>query len=234
MTKAILFDLDGTLLPMDQEVFVRDYLGRMAAFLAPHGYDPQSLIKAVWAGTGAMVKNDGKALNEDVFWYVFNSILGRDAKQDLALFEEFYRTEFQKAKDSCGFNPAAVEAIRQIKAMGYRLILATNPLFPAIATYSRARWAGLNPEDFELVTTYENSRFCKPNPDYYREILGKIALDGSQCLMVGNDVGEDMVAQKLGMKTFLLTDCLINKTAEDITQYPHGSFPELLHYIRSL
>ena len=234
MTKAILFDLDGTLLPMDQEVFVRDYLGRMAAFLAPHGYDPQSLIKAVWAGTGAMVKNDGKALNEDVFWYVFNSILDRDAKQDLALFEEFYRTEFQKAKDSCGFNPAAVEAIRQIKDMGYRLILATNPLFPAIATHSRARWAGLNPEDFELITTYENSRFCKPNPDYYREILGKIALDGSQCLMVGNDVGEDMVAQKLGMKTFLLTDCLINKTAEDISQYPHGSFPELLHYIRSL
>lgn len=234
MTKAILFDLDGTLLPMDQEVFVRDYLGRMAAFLAPHGYDPQSLIKAVWAGTGAMVKNDGKALNEDVFWYVFNSILGRDAKQDLALFEEFYRTEFQKAKDSCGFHPMAAETVRQIKAMGYRLILATNPLFPAIATYSRIRWAGLNPEDFELITTYENSRFCKPNPDYYREILGKIALDGSQCLMVGNDVGEDMVAQKLGMKTFLLTDCLINKTAEDITQYPNGSFPELLHYIRSL
>ena len=234
MTKAILFDLDGTLLPMDQEVFVRDYLGRMAAFLAPHGYDPQSLIKAVWAGTGAMVKNDGKALNEDVFWYVFNSILGRDAKQDLALFEEFYRTEFQKAKDSCGFNPAAVEAIRQIKDMGYRLILATNPLFPAIATYSRIRWAGLNPEDFELITTYENSRFCKPNPDYYREILGKIALDGSQCLMVGNDVGEDMIAGTLGMKTFLLTDCLINKAAEDITQYPNGSFPELLHYIRSL
>ena len=234
MTKAILFDLDGTLLPMDQEVFVRDYLGRMAAFLAPHGYDPQSLIKAVWAGTGAMVKNDGKALNEDVFWYVFNSILGRDARQDLALFEEFYRTEFQKAKDSCGFNPAAVEAIRQIKDMGYRLILATNPLFPAIATYSRIRWAGLNPEDFELITTYENSRFCKPNPDYYREILGKIALDGSQCLMVGNDVGEDMIAGTLGMKTFLLTDCLINKTAEDITQYPNGSFPELLHYIRSL
>ena len=234
MTKAILFDLDGTLLPMDQEVFVRDYLGRMAAFLAPHGYDPLSLIKAVWAGTGAMVKNDGKALNEDVFWYVFNSILGRDAKQDLALFEEFYRTEFQKAKDSCGFNPAAVEAIRQIKDMGYRLILATNPLFPAIATHSRIRWAGLNPEDFELVTTYENSRFCKPNPDYYREILGKIALDGSQCLMVGNDVGEDMIAGTLGMKTFLLTDCLINKTAEDISQYPNGSFPELLHYIRSL
>ncbi|MDO5545622.1 MAG: HAD family hydrolase [Eubacteriales bacterium] len=234
MTKAILFDLDGTLLPMDQEVFVKDYLGRMAKFLAPHGYDPQSLIKAIWAGTGAMVKNDGKALNEDVFWSVFNSVLGRDAKQDEALFLEFYETVFQQAKDSCGFAPAAAEVIRECKALGYRVVLATNPLFPAIATQSRARWAGLDPEDFECITTYENSRFCKPNPDYYREILGKIGLDGSECLMVGNDVGEDMIAWTLGMKVFLLTDCLINKAGEDISQYPNGGFPELLHYIRSL
>ena len=234
MIKAILFDLDGTLLPMDQEVFVKDYVGRMTAFLAPYGYDPQLYFKGLWAGTGAMVKNDGKALNEDMFWYVFNTILGKDAKEDMALFEEFYRTEFQKARDSCGFQPMAAEAVREIKAMGCRVILATNPLFPAIATHSRVTWAGLNPEDFELITTYENSRFCKPNPDYYREILEKLSLDGPECLMVGNDVGEDMVAKTTGMKTFLLTDCLINKTGEDISQYPNGSFPELLRYIRSL
>ena len=118
--------------------------------------------------------------------------------------------------------------------MGYRVVLATNPLFPAIATRNRIRWAGLNPEDFELVTTYENSHYCKPNPDYYREILGKLSLDGSQCLMVGNDVGEDMIAGILGMKVFLLTDCLINSAGGDISVYPNGSFPELLHYIRSL
>ena len=234
MIKAIPFDLDGTLLPMAQEVFVRDYLGRMAAFLAPHGYDPQLLTKALWAGTGAMVKNDGKVKNEDVFWYVFNTFLGKDAKQDEALFQEFYTTVFQQSKDSCGYNPMAAEAVREIQAMGYRVILATNPMFPAIATHSRIRWAGLNPEDFELITTYENSRFCKPNPDYYREILGKLLLDGAECLMVGNDAGEDMVAGSLGMKTFLLTDCLINRTGEDISQYPNGGFSELLHYIRSL
>ena len=234
MTKAILFDLDGTLLPMDQDVFVKDYLGRMAAFLAPHGYDPQSLIKAIWAGTGAMVKNDGKALNEDVFWAVFNDLLGKNARQDESLFQEFYETIFHQSKDSCGCSPAAADAIREIKSMGYRVILATNPLFPAIATQSRARWAGLDPADFEWITTYENSHFCKPNPDYYREILGKIGLDSTECLMVGNDVGEDMVARTLGMKVFLLTDCLINKAGEDIEKYPHGSFPELLHYIRRL
>ena len=136
MIKAILFDLDGTLLPMDQEVFIKDYVGRMTAFLAPYGYDPQLYFKGLWAGTGAMVKNDGKALNEDMFWYVFNTILGKDAKEDMALFEEFYRTEFQKARDSCGFQPMAAEAVREIKAMGCRVILATNPDIEGEATAS--------------------------------------------------------------------------------------------------
>lgn len=232
--KAVLFDLDGTLLPMDQEVFVKDYLKRMAAFLAPHGYDSERFVKALWAGIGAMMKNDGKAKNEDIFWRVFNQVLERDARRDSALFDEFYRGEFQKSRESCGFQPAAAPAVREIRAMGYRVILATNPLFPAIATQSRIRWAGLEPEDFELITTYENARFCKPNPEYYREILGKLNLDASDCLMVGNDVTEDMIAEKLGMRVFLLTDCLINRSGADISRYQRGSFPELLQYIRSL
>lgn len=232
--KAVLFDLDGTLLPMDQEVFVKDYLGRMAAFLAPHGYDPEKLIKAVWKGTGAMVQNDGKARNEDVFWQVFNDMMEKDARQDSALFEEFYRGDFQKARQSCGFQPAAAPAVREIREMGYQVILATNPLFPAIATQSRIRWAGLTPEDFERITTYENARFCKPNPDYYQEILGKLNLNPSDCLMVGNDVDEDMIAETLGMKVFLLMDCLINRNQADISRYPSGGFTELLQYVRSL
>lgn len=232
--KAVLFDLDGTLLPMDQEVFVKDYLGRMAAFLAPHGYDPEKLIKAVWKGTGAMVKNDGKARNEDVFWAVFDRVMERDGRADNALFDEFYQGEFQKSRNSCGFQSAAAPAVREIRDMGYRVILATNPLFPAIATQSRIRWAGLEPEGFECITTYENARFCKPNPDYYREILGKLNLNPGDCLMVGNDVDEDMIAETLGMKVFLLTDCLINRNRKDISRYPSGGFSELLEYVRRL
>ena len=234
MITTVFFDLDGTLLPMDQEVFVKNYLSRMVRKMAPHGYDPDTLIKAVWAGTGAMVQNDGSALNETVFWNVFNRFFGRDTRVDAPLFEEFYRVEFQEVRNDCGFNPRAGETIREIKEMGLSAVLATNPLFPAIATLSRVKWAGLNPEDFDLITTYENSRYCKPNPDYYREILGKLNLTGEQCLMVGNDVSEDMVARELGFQVFLLTDCMINKENRDISQYPHGSFPELMDYIRSL
>lgn len=234
MITTILFDLDGTLLPMDQDKFVKSYIGRMAKKLAPYGYDPELLTAGLWKGTGAMVKNTGEKTNEDVFWSAFNAIAGKDCREDEALFMDYYCNEFQLVAQDCGFDPRASQAIAEIREKGYRVVLATNPLFPAIATHNRAKWAGLNPGDFDLITTYENSRHCKPNPDYYRDILATLNLKPENCVMVGNDVQEDMVAQTLGMKVFLLTDNLINRTGEDINRYPHGSFGELMDFIRGL
>lgn len=232
--EAILFDLDGTLLPMDQETFIRSYFGRLARKMAGLGYEPESMIKAVYAGTKAMIGNDGGDTNENVFWKTFCAIFGERARADEPHFDAFYRNEFQQVKDDCGFDARAAQLIRSLKARGYRVILATNPLFPQIATHSRIRWAGMTPEDFELVTTYENARFCKPNPEYYKEIVTRLGLAPDRCLMVGNDVGDDMIAGKLGMKTFLLTDCLINHAGEDIERYPNGSFEALESYISAL
>ena len=234
MITTILFDLDGTLLPMDQEKFIHAYMTGLTCKAARYGYDPESVPGAIWAGTKAMVKNDGSARNKDVFWDAFSALCKKDARQDIAIFDEFYRNEFQDIRTVCGFDPQAAEAIRHIKAMGYRVALATNPLFPAIATHSRARWAGLDSEDFDLITTYENSRHCKPNPAYYQDVMETLGVKPEECVMVGNDVDEDMVAQKLGIRVFLLTDCLINKSGNDIAQYPHGTFPELMDFIRKL
>ena len=231
--KAVLFDLDGTLLPMDQDVFVHSYLSGLAAKMAPLGYEPKRLVESIWGGTVAMVKNDGKRTNEAVFWEYFQGVFGENARKDEPVFEEFYRNEFQAVRKSCGFSEEAAKVIGYLKAQGATVILATNPLFPAIATQSRVRWAGLNPEDFAFITTYENSSFCKPNLDYYREILAKMKLDPADCIMVGNDVGEDMIARELGMQVFLLTDCLINKSGKDISQYPHGSFGELQAFLKN-
>ena len=232
MISTIFFDLDGTLLPMDQDVFVKSYFGLLAKKMAPLGYAPEKLLKTIWAGTQAMVKNDGSRTNEAVFWDLFESIYGKDARKDEAAFEQFYREDFQQAQGVCGFDPRAAQTVRQIRELGCAAVLATNPLFPPVATRSRIRWAGLTPEDFVYISTYDNSRYCKPNPDYYREILGKLELSAERCLMVGNDVGEDMVAGELGMEVFLLTDCIINRDKRDISRYPHGSYPELLEYIR--
>lgn len=232
--KVVLFDLDGTLLPMDQDTFTKEYFKGISAKLAQHGYEPNELIDAIWAGTMAMIKNDGNKTNEEVFREDFIGLYGCKAKDDIIYFDEFYRTEFEEVKNFCGYTPKAAQVISQIKAKGMKVALATNPIFPAIATESRMRWAGLDKEDFELYTTYENSCYSKPNTKYYEDITKILNVFPEECLMVGNDVGDDMVAAKLGMKVFLLTDCLINKKKEDINKYPNGSFDKLADFINSL
>lgn len=230
--KAILFDLDGTLLPMDQDLFMKYYFGELVKKMVPYGYNKDTLAGDVWAGTKAMVMNNGSKTNEDAFWETFCSLVGKDCRGDAPIFESFYRNEFAAAKNACQPTPKAKEIIDFIKASGKRLILATNPLFPAVATESRIAWAGLSTEDFELITTYENSCYCKPNPKYYVEILEKTGLLPEECLMVGNNAEEDMIAEKLGLKVFLLTDCLINEKNVDISKYPNGGFEDLKSYLK--
>ena len=231
---TILFDLDGTLLPMDQEKFGRAYMKGLTVVAEPAGYSPLLLSTTFMGGIVAMVKNNGEKSNEAVFWDTLEETYGESIRNDIHLFDEYYATDFQKIKDICGFAPRAAELVDHIKKKGYRVVLATNPYFPRAATESRIRWAGLNPEVFELYTTYENSRFCKPNLSYYTEILNQLHVAPEECLMIGNDVSEDMIAEQLGMKVFLLTDCLINKNNTDISAYPHGNMDDLFAFIDAL
>ena len=232
---TILFDLDGTLLPMDNDEFTKGYFKLLVKKLAPYGYESQKLIDGIWSGTAAMVKNDGTKTNEQAFWEKFSEVFGEKALADKPLFDEFYEKEFQNAKEICGYNPKAAIAVHTIKEMEFQIALATNPIFPSTATESRIRWAGFEPNDFELYTTYENIGYCKPNPEYYKELARRLDVSPEQCLMVGNDVTEDMgAAQKAGMSVFLLTDCLINKERNDISAYPRGSFEQLMDFANNI
>lgn len=233
-TKVVLFDLDGTLLPMDFDVYLKDYFVRLATKMAANGYDSDNLMKGIYAGMEAMIKNDGSRTNEEALWHEIIAVFGERVKEDTSLFDDYYRNEFQEVKKSCGFIPEAAETVRAIRDMGYRVILATNPMYPRYATESRVHWAGLLPDDFELITTYEDYRSCKPNLKYYEEILEKIGVSAEECLMVGNDIEEDMVAEQLGMKVFLLPADIINKYQKDISKYPQGDLNDLLEFIKNL
>lgn len=232
--KTIFFDLDGTLLPMDMEVFMKTYLGELERKGSELGYDGKKLVEVVMAGVGAMVKNDGTKTNEESFWQLFMSHFGGERDKHLEVFDEFYREDFPKVAQAVQPTPLANEAVQILKEKGYELVLATNPLFPRIATLERMRWAGLDPKDFSLITTYENSSFCKPNVDYYREILSTLEVKPEDCLMVGNDVAEDLVVTELGMQVFLVTDNLINTHGADFSQVPHGTRAELLTFLKNL
>ena len=232
--KAILFDLDGTLLPMDQNTFIKAYFGGLCKRLSPYGYAPEKLVDAIWKGSAAMVMNTGERRNEELFWDAFAACLGEGIRDYKGELDAFYRDEFPTVVLSCGYDARAKEVVSLVRQRGLRAILATNPLFPGVATECRMQRAGLAPSDFEWYTTYENSSYCKPNLAYYREILDTVGLSPEECVMVGNDVEEDMIAQELGMRVFLLTDCLINKKERDISQYPHGGFDELIAFVSTL
>ena len=211
MIKTVLFDLDGTLLPMDIDVFINVYLEALGKKFHALGYDAKTCVKCVLAGTKAMYKNDGSVLNEICFWNTFESLSGIKRSECEAQLNEFYRDVFPNLTCCEGKCENMIDAVAILKAKGYRLILATNPLFPPLATKARIAWAGLNEADFDLVTTYDNCHYTKPSIGYYKEVLEKIEEDTSHCLMVGNDSFEDGVIETIGVPLYLVKDYLIHR-----------------------
>ena len=234
MIQAVLFDLDGTLLPMEQKTFAKAYFGGLMGRVCPLGYTPDTFMRAMQAGIAAMVKNNGSRPNEAAFWEAFAAVCGEEILSHGDTFDAFYAERFDDIRAVCGYDPRAAACVRALKESGMRVALATNPLFPAIATQKRIRWAVNDPAATEIYTTYESIGTCKPNPDYYRTVAARLGVDPTECLMVGNDVSDDMPAASVGMKVFLLTDCLINAANADISAYPNGGFDELMAYITTL
>ena len=235
MIKMILFDLDGTLLPMDLDIYLKAYFGGIAKKAAPNDTILQKkVIDGIMVGTGFMMKNNGETTNEEAFWTGFhkateNIFAGRES-----IFDDFYKNEFLTIRDGCGYNPRMSELIALVKQLGFRTALATNPVFPLVATQNRISWAGLKEGDFELVTSFETSHYCKPNPNYYVEVAEWLSVSPEECLMVGNDTTDDRAAEDIGMQVFLLTDCLINKKGIDVSKYPSGNLDKFIDYIKEI
>ncbi len=231
--KAIFFDLDGTLLPMDMNTFTKAYFKELCLSLAKYGVSADMIIEAVWAGTKAMVMNDGSCRNEKRFWDCFLALTG--IKSD-TIYEEtnyFYSHEFNKARLVTGENPLARAAVDAAKEGGRTVVLATNPLFPYAAQLSRISWIGLNKDDFTLITSYESDSYCKPNPKYYLDICARLGLDSDECLMIGNDVREDMLAAAAsGIDGYLVTDCMI--PAREPWTGPQGSFADMVDMLKKM
>ncbi|MBQ6540164.1 MAG: HAD family hydrolase [Oscillospiraceae bacterium] len=232
--KAVLFDLDGTLVPMDQDEFVNTYFKELIKVLCPLGIGPDDLVKAIWGGTGAMVKNDGAERNDAVFWRTYGEMTGMDVDIVRPVADAFYGNEFNRAKVIAKENPLAKRAVELAREGGRAVVLATNPLFPMTGQISRLKWVGLDETCFDFITSYETEYYCKPNPEYYVSVCKRIGFRPEECLMVGNDENEDMYpAEKLGMKCFHVTDYNIgdpdNPWAGD-----SGNFEELVHYLERL
>lgn len=231
MDKVILFDLDGTLLPLEMDEFMHSYFSGVSKIFHEQGLPLKETTQAFMLGTQAMIDNDGSRTNEQAFWETFSSMVDHKHLDLISVFENFYQTEFQEFKKHTQLVEGLNEALINLKAQGTRLILATNPLFPKIATMSRIQWAGLDSSLFDEITTYEDYHYTKPNVEYYQEILNKFNLKPEQCFMVGNDAQEDLVIRELGIPTYLITDHLIDRSNGQYESEHSGTMDEFLAFI---
>lgn len=224
---TILFDLDGTLLEMQTETFVKSYLVEVGRHVGDQ-YDTEKLIALIWDATKAMImSHDPEKTNEQVFIEHFTEHSEWDREEVWPLFDSFYQDVFPTLSHLTHPSPWAKQIVTAAKEQGFRIAVATNPVFPRDAIYHRLNWIGLTPDDFELVTVYEESHFTKPNSGYYKEICQKLKVEPTDCIMVGNHMQEDMVASKVGMKTFLVTNWMEDRGEPQYPVDQRGTLEEL-------
>ena len=206
MIKALLFDLDDTLLGNDMRVFLPAYFQAVAGHFPD--LDGASLVRHLMAGTRAMLANTDPARPlRQVFLDNFPPAQDGRAAQMWARFEAFYSTEFARLRVHTQPRPAARLALEWAFAAGYRVVVATSPLFPLAAILERLNWAGADGLPFDLITHIEKCRFAKPHPEYLAEILARLGLRPEEALLIGNDWSDDMVpAARLGMPHYWVTE----------------------------
>lgn len=205
MSLTLLLDLDDTLLDTHMDVFIPAYFQALSRYMASH-VAPDVMLRALVAGVNLMNENEDPTQTlEEIFDADFYAKLGKSKQDLIQIIEEFYDTVFPQLKQHTRPRADAVPFVEWALSRGYRIAIATDPLFPRKATYHRLRWAGFEPERFDLISTFEHFHFTKTHPAYYAEVLGRLGWPDGPVLMVGNDVDRDLMpAHRLGLKTFFI------------------------------
>jgi FMN phosphatase YigB (HAD superfamily) len=205
MSLTLLLDLDDTLLDTNLEAFVPAYFQALSNHLEPH-VPPQAMLPALVNGLHRMNENEDPTRTlEEVFEEHFYPELGIPKDTMAEDLDEFYDRVFPALSGHTRVQPDAAALIEWALGRGFRVAIATDPFFPRKATHHRVRWAGLDPEKIELISTFDHFHFSKTHPAYYAEVLGRLGWPDGPVLMVGNDVDRDLLpAHQLGLATYLI------------------------------
>ena len=203
MIRAVLFDLDGTLLGNDMERFMPAYFDRLQAFIAPL-YPPERFLDALLVAMREAIRRPDP---RRTVWERFVEAFERETKQPMdfwmPLFTRFYAEVFPSLRALTECRAEARLLVERARARGLRIAVATNPVFPEVAIRQRIEWAGLGDVPFDWITTMENMRFTKPWPEYYLEVAERLQVPPEACGMIGNDWKQDIEpAEQVGMRTF--------------------------------
>jgi FMN phosphatase YigB (HAD superfamily) len=206
--KALLLDLDDTLIDNAMDTFIPAYFRALEAFVADM-VEPGRFIQELLNATRAMDRNDGSGpTNEEVFAGAFYPALGVPREELEPLLGRFYAEAFPRLEPLTRARPAAPKIVEWARGRDLQVVIATNPLFPRTAIEQRMAWGGVGVDsfDYELVTCYENCHATKSSPAYFREIVDFLGRRPDECLMVGDNWGWDVVcAGDAGIPAFWIS-----------------------------
>ena len=226
--KAILFDLDGTLLDIEVSFFLDTMVTGMAGPFAsrlPFDGFRDALFFAI-EQIMASPRAEGES-NADGFMAAFSRRSGMDLSEAASSFEAFYSRTFPGLAHDARPVEGAADLVREAGRRGYRLALATNPIFPLSAVLERLKWGGIDPGLFDFIPALETTRSCKPQPEYFLETSAILGVAPEHCLMVGNDVEQDLVAARVGMRIFLADRKLVQRGPMTVEPDGRGSLEDL-------
>jgi HAD superfamily hydrolase (TIGR01549 family) len=208
MIKAVLLDLDDTLLRNRDSAFVPAYLDLVDIFFrAEWGFNSMSQVlrNVIQA---AIEEHDIRQTNAARAEAIIAQATGQSLATIRAAFGRFYAEVYPQLTDHTAPVPDALALYEYLRERDYAIVIATNPLYPMTAIQQRLAWAGL-PDDLEayaLVTSADNMHFVKPDPAYYAEIVARVGIEPDEALMVGDSLENDIQpASALGLKTFYVT-----------------------------
>ena len=231
MLKCVLFDLDGTLLPIDTVKHIKEYFVEIRKYFETHGFAGDEFFAVFMSAVRSMTKSTGEDTIERVFWQEMeNAIPGIKERLSPAL-DDFYKNHFPALSRNAYSDGAARELIELCHSQKLDCVIATSPFFPRVAIVERLSWCGLSPDDFVYMTGYEDSKYAKPNPKYFAEILDRLSLRADECIVIGNDARDDLAAESVGLSVFLIERDLLNIKGVDLSDKKVGSVEECKQFI---
>ena len=203
-TRAILLDLDDTLLINNMDTFGSRYFSALMDKVEGVCL-PGKFMTAMTTGIRAMMSNDGAdGTNAEVFYRAFFPRIDLTPDEIMPLLDEFYAQDFEALRGYTGVDPLARTLVELLFERGYQVAIATQPMFPKIAILARLRWAGVDADTYayDFISCFEVMSACKPHPHFFRAILETLGRAPEECLMVGDSPDSDMPARRVGLKTF--------------------------------
>ncbi|WP_161947626.1 HAD family hydrolase [Malonomonas rubra] len=230
--RALLFDLDGTLLRVDMSRFIPSYVEGLAQYSGAYA-KPKKFIRAKLGSIRNLLKTSGDGImsNEARITSYLQAELDMPEQALVEMFQRYAAERLEELREFVRPIPLAKKILQDCRQLNLPLVLATNPVFPEFMIRARLRWAGLDDIPFDYLTSTENSCYCKPESEYFHEISNYLQVKPENCLMIGNDAHQDMAATAIGMQTFLVDTWLIETEGAQWPYHGRGDHNALQHFL---